>query len=1156
MLNAKKTFFEGLNGDDDIRLLDAKEYLNAENLRMNITEDGRNGRMENIPSTIALTNSYLPTGTNTTIGSVIDTARERIVYFNYNSNGNHGIYAYDINSATFYKVLLNAQVTGGLNFSLSYRVWRNARVLADMLLFTDNYNEPRCISIERGIKLNHSGYTTTYVPYASPLSYETLTLIKRPPNYPIVAAKMSDSYFVNNFIQNNAYQFSYYYIYRDYQQSALAPYSNLAPYNGASDTYNFVNLAIPLTEQIPDYAQKLCICVKYGNTGKTFTVKTYDKNITADATAISNHNSATTQLTYNFYDNIGGIALDDIAAEASFDNVCLKAMTLEIARNRVFLANVLKGYDTPLTTSLSASVVNTGSSAATYSATWGYVTLHANWGSVGGCQDSYMYPFAYSTTSQHKFYYFPGVRVSTIWNGGTYAPDLTSPQVLTSATVAADTEATFISNLKFLVVPYSPTCTIGFPTWQTTYQISYDYYGTSMPVTLQEATPATQGNFFKSSSNYSVTIEFKDRFNRKSGVVQAPVSVTTPARTYTQNLFTSSIQWTLSNTNALTEIPDWAYYYQIVVQKNLTTRFFQQIRAKGLQYVVKNQDGTFTYSNTYTFGTTYATGIDITAFNNYGLGYTYNEGDFAIVTGSDDIPHKMAVLGVDGNFVHLAPRNLGTGSTTAINLIELYQPYKPSVTEPYYEAPAVYAIVSAGTSSRQYGTLTGTIAGDCYAIQRTDGASASYYVEAMSPNDNLWQIWQTNAGFINLIDTIGQQQKGTSIDFSDTYINGTKVNGTAKFQALNTTDLGSESGSIQKIILTNKLRQENGSVMLAICQNLPNSIYLGETQVVASAQNAFLAQSLGVIGTINALRNNNGTNHPESVVDYMGDVFWFDDNNGCFVRYSNDGVFPISDYKMRRYFRKVTKRYNELGSAGVAALCGFSHFATSIDPFHKEVLVVVPQTETTGYSGDYPSYTSTPAYATTINNKLDVYDGKAKTACYRMDANKWMGFFEFLPEWMDFTNNILYAFKNGVLYQHNADRISFNNFYGTNYASRIAFAANKAVSTAKDVLNIAVEGNYAPDFTVVYADNPNVQVTDLIASDYKYKELAYRANVYRDRLSPNATGTAEQKMQSGDLIKDVAPKLLLEFQQYSARLTINFVDVGMKGSLGNPQIEK
>ena len=91
---------------------------------------------------------------------------------------------------------------------------------------------------------------------------------------------------------------------------------------------------------------------------------------------------------------------------------------------------------------------------------------------------------------------------------------------------------------------------------------------------------------------------------------------------------------------------------------------------------------------------------------------------------------------------------------------------------------------------------------------------------------------------------------------------------------------------------------------------------------------------------------------------------------------------------------------------------------------------------------------------------------------------------------------------------------------------------------------------------MIYADYPNVQITDLVSTDYVNKEGVFYAAVMRDRTSPNVSGSAVDKMLAGDFIKDVAPKIMLEWQKYNGLLAIDFVNVGTSGSKGHGSITK
>ena len=83
---------------------------------------GNEWRAESALGTTEIFNSLLPYGTNKTIGWIYDSVNQRLIFFNYNSNGNHGIYVYYTTIGTFQTILANGSGTQGdvLGFTTSY----------------------------------------------------------------------------------------------------------------------------------------------------------------------------------------------------------------------------------------------------------------------------------------------------------------------------------------------------------------------------------------------------------------------------------------------------------------------------------------------------------------------------------------------------------------------------------------------------------------------------------------------------------------------------------------------------------------------------------------------------------------------------------------------------------------------------------------------------------------------------------------------------------------------------------------------------------------------------------------------------------------------------------------------------------------------------
>jgi hypothetical protein len=115
--------------------------------------------------------------------------------------------------------------------------------------------------------------------------------------------------------------------------------------------------------------------------------------------------------------------------------------------------------------------------------------------------------------------------------------------------------------------------------------------------------------------------------------------------------------------------------------------------------------------------------------------------------------------------------------------------------------------------------------------------------------------------------------------------------------------------------------------------------------------------------------------------------------------------------------------------------------------------------------------------------------------------------------------------KSGKLYQHNVSG-SYNNFYGTQYRSKIALVCNKD-NTVKEFQTVAVEGSQ-PEWSHFRTEEPFEQSSDLIASDFENKEGVYYSPVYRDRLTPNASSFTQAQI-SGDEMRTKALRCMVQW---------------------------
>lgn len=87
------------------------------------------------------------------------------------------------------------------------------------------------------------------------------------------------------------------------------------------------------------------------------------------------------------------------------------------------------------------------------------------------------------------------------------------------------------------------------------------------------------------------------------------------------------------------------------------------------------------------------------------------------------------------------------------------------------------------------------------------------------------------------------------------------------------------------------------------------------------------------------------------------------------------------------------------------------------------------------------------------------------TLTYSQGAKGWPSFYSFQPEMMIGMNNYFYSFKGGDLYRHNTNSTR-NNFYGTQYNSKITGVINDEPTSTKTFKTIALDTTSPWDVTL------------------------------------------------------------------------------------------
>lgn len=1115
-----------LNSDDADHIIQPDEYVNLSDFRYG-TADGvlsRVGYWESVGGTTIIPNLGLPaTGTNICIGHATNYPSKRIVYFNWNSFGAHGIYCYDANLGQVFTVLLNSQLTGGLNFDKNQLI-HSAYVLNGCVYWVNGQqNEPRRLNINAGIKLNQPTFVTNTKPYSAPLDISIISWIRRQPGLPPVALKVNQisPALPTNFIALEAFLFCYRYIYRDFETGTLSALSNLCNYNLDADLYNRIDITIPLQETIQQDVVQVDLVAQYVTSGVYFIINSWQTANPTDAAAIAAHNAGT-PLSFSFYNDKVGATLSSSYSVKPFDSVPIFANGCEEAKSRSFMSNYIAGYTAPFITSLTATPNTQSSTDTQVTGSWSLFQFQSVCGSSTSSMTIYMIDVSNIPDNNNPGYYV-------------HVPDAFPP----FPTSVAYQQLQFRGQGLFDVMnSYSPGCHNSI--------LQFVQQGVSSIVTGAPSPPQLIGKTcLKSDDSYQLSVSFLDYYGRKCGIVtQAAARVSIPDRSYSTVSFTTSIQWLLSNLNAAGEIPAFAYYYSINVTKSLRTRFFQQARSRNVIYVTKDNTNQNTYTQTAYLSTNAGIAIDISSLANFAQGYVFNQGDIIKLYFINGTSFKLSITDQQGVWLIAQLANVGTLALNAPVLFEIYTPYHQQSNEPYFETGQIFQVSNPTTSLRSYSIITGQIPADVTLLNRNDGVN-DYLAESMSPNDKFYRQWNTAAGRPNIIDTIGQVSRPSTLAYSNTFINGAQVNGLSTFDALDTYDISADYGAIAKIILTNKI-QKTGSIMLAICTGgETSSLYLGENVIMSTTGETSITQASTVISYSNNLKGSFGTINPESVFEYRGNVYWFDALNAEIVQYSDSGLFPISTYKMSRFWNVFSDQWNSMTQAQIEALGDRPFVFIGVDPHNNELIVSIPTLLAAPPLGYFNDYTPPIPYP------YDIYDGQGKAIVYKtsVSPNRWQGSYSFKAEGSAYLNEDLFTWNGGNIYVHNTHG-NYCNYYGIQHQPSISVISNKDPRQPKVFETLSVEGNTIPIEAIMRCFYPFQQGSDLLASDFKNLEGIFYAPILRDRLTPSFNNNYFAALYGGDPMRNTALYIYLVFDPTQGIVQIKSVNTNYNISVG------
>jgi len=360
-----------LVSDKDERLLKEGAMTDALNVTISEDGDGSEGIVKNIKGTDAadpVSGLTLPDNSLKVIGSVSDHQLGKIYFFvadgeapdvNDPTYPESAIYQYDTSSDEYRLVFKNEWLNFSPNLFVKADVlngdFQQNGSTQTILYFTDNYNPPRKINVDRALNGDYDSIAN--------LDY-ALSAIKGAPTAPVSVTFTTDtSISVNNF-EGVAFQFALQNIYTDGEESAIGPYSKLAfsdavPASGLegddsgqlyfTDNVCEIDLNLVHTTDV----EKVRLLARRNNDTTFFVVDEFDPNANLFRPLFGTNTKIYDKGLgrYKFFNEQRSSSVSNVLTDKIFDNVPLKAAGQALAGNRLFYSDYTEGFENTKITS-------------------------------------------------------------------------------------------------------------------------------------------------------------------------------------------------------------------------------------------------------------------------------------------------------------------------------------------------------------------------------------------------------------------------------------------------------------------------------------------------------------------------------------------------------------------------------------------------------------------------------------------------------------------------------------------------------------------------------------------------------------------------------------------------------------------------------------
>lgn len=927
----------GMDNDSSIEDIEPNDTLENFNIRFTGTSAQEESDATNIESTSQITGTR-HSGINQGIGASGFERTRKGYGFIYNSFGYHQIVEIDYDTEVQTVVFENKTQSGGEDvLPLNPQYYVNDIKLINGILFpfTDSNMQPCYINMER---LKAGGYGT--------LTADDFLLIKAQPMVIPVATYNDDASRSVNLLRGNLFQPISQYVYLDNEYSAWSSMGKRPVPTDESTPSIGTNVALDnnLLVQV-DAGTNRVITVNVGmriGTLDFFLVKSISR---AEIIALPNTAVNVSQEIYEAYDpstNLYSFAfyndglypnIDVLETDLPYDYVPIKAGAMEVINGSILaLGDITEGYDRP---TIDVTISQTSYEPNIAFSNSGDPLKVTTWDQYRPSGESYR-------------------RVTVVFGGTPQTGDVIT--IITSNldgvvyntishTVTIAQDGNLLASIQGLavVMPYPTNVVARFDgtvvmQFTTRRESETPDGGREMMkgyvLTLVDAGTGQSKSIpaLKTNSAYQLALALKDKYGRYFPIASGRKYITkTQSFAQLQGL-TPKIHWTINTATA----PAGATHYQWLLSENNTheetlwmnaildttntnSEYFVFKINSLLKFNTNNSSSVLSYD--YTIGDRATFVYELTA----GVKTYFNNIDVE-VSGFEIVVDTVPTPDVTNYLLKVAkPSTISQASITGKNiLLEIYTPKKRAITtggsttyeeQTFFEVGIQYPIVNG-----QFSVLSGDVTdGDIYLKTRQlanavdPNTSDIYVVEDFNFSDFYPSKFTSYGRPRTYNDLRGQVRKMASIRYSDTFLEGSLINGITRFFAERIYGEGAgETSSNYGAI--NKIRQI-GNYLVCIQDtktgSIPVNISIIEDQT--SQSNVAVSDRL-----LNYIRYSSAGSFgmggcKESYSERPdGTIYFIDPNNSLPIRIGQDGTSVISG-KMTKFFRATLQAAVQAG---------------------------------------------------------------------------------------------------------------------------------------------------------------------------------------------------------------------------------------------------